>query len=81
MGIEKLSTAARAAGFAMGTSDELLTSSPLRAVPDVSPWQSADVQQNLSAVSPRAVAFRSLKTTAVDLRKNVTAFLGWSAPA
>ncbi len=82
MGIEKLSTAARAAGFAMATSDELLTSSPpRRAVCEVNPWQSVDVRQTVVAVPARAPTIQSLKSTATDIRKNVTAFLGWGAPA
>jgi len=72
MGIEKLSAAARAAGFAMATSEDLLTSPPRRPVTETNPWQSVDARQSTS---------RSSGSVAIDLRKNIYSLFGWSATA
>ena len=69
MGIEKLSAAAQAAGYAMATSEDLLTSAPQQPRPmtDISPWQSAEIRQDV---------ITSNDSAAMILRRNIYALFG-----
>ena len=72
MSIEKLSAAAQAAGFAMATSEDLLTSTPRHQASEANPWQSALISQSTAPDGEGA---------AVILRRNLYSLLGWRATA
>ena len=72
MGIQRLSDAARAAGYAMATSDELLTSTTPQSQHKTNPWQSSELSQTFTNTHPRNV---------FALRRNLYSLLGWNATA
>ena len=72
MGIEKLTIAARAAGYAMGTSEDLLHT-PRRAPENLdNPWQGTELKYTRGLQS---------RGSLVTIRRSVNALINWRATA
>jgi hypothetical protein len=76
MSMETLNTAARAAGFAMATSDEAAQDAKVEAKPEAEMWRSSEAivfQQGPQTAAP--------KTSAADWLKSLFGLSGRRAPA
>ena len=76
MSMETLNTAARAAGFAMATSDEVSPESKVEAKPETEAWRSSEAI--LVSLEPQVVA---RKASAADWFKSLLGLSGRRAPA
>jgi hypothetical protein len=78
MSIETLNTAARAAGFAMATSDEASQESKAQAQPETEAWRAGEailLEQEPQVAAPKAAP------SATDWVKSLFGVLGRRAPA
>jgi hypothetical protein len=76
MSIETLNTAARAAGFAMATSDEGSQESTVEAKPEAETWRSGE-----AILLPQDPQDAVPKTSATDWFKSLFGLFGRGAPA
>jgi hypothetical protein len=74
--METLNTAARAAGFAMATSDEGLQESKVEAKPEAEAWRSSE-----AIALPQDPQAATRKASAADWFKSLFGLFGRGAPA
>lgn len=78
MGMEKLNNAARAAGYAMATSDDLLNNGKPEAKPEADSWRPGEAIMASETASPSSNA---LHTVTDWVKGRVLGVLGRGAPA
>jgi hypothetical protein len=78
MGMEKLNNAARAAGYAMATSDDLLNNSKPEAKPEVDSWRPGEA---IMASQAKPSSGNALHSVTDWVKGRVLGVLGRGAPA